>query len=131
MVCAKPLRDVALNKSNHKICIDEANLGPANPDSISTAFWKKKSDIWNVSVAAAHEMLCGNCAHLLDTTEIKDCMKKYPQPSPDEIVKGWVDTNESAGYCDEWEIPCTLTRTCDTWEPGGPITDGKKRIEED
>jgi hypothetical protein len=67
-------------------------------------------------------MLCSNCGHYWKTKFIDDCMKKYEQVTPPEVDPEWVDTGDAGGYCDEWDIPCTASRTCDTWEPGGPIT---------
>ena len=71
-------------------------------------------------------MVCGNCGYYVKTKFIDDCMKKYEQVTPPEVDPAWVDTGDGGGYCTEWDIPCTASRTCDTWEPGGPITDAKK-----
>lgn len=129
--CPEVLKDKNLSIRNHTICIVKADLGPANPKMPSTMFWMKKAMVWNVSEMAAREMVCGNCGHYWKTKFIDDCMKQYPQVTPPEIRPDWVDTNESGGYCDEWDIPCTHSRTCDTWEPGGPITDamGRNQLE--
>ena len=122
MKCPEVLMDKDMSIKNHRICIVKANLGPANPKAPETIYWIIKSTKWNVSERAAREMLCSNCGHYWKTKFIDDCMKKYEQVTPPEIDPSWVDTNDSAGYCDEWDIPCTGSRTCDTWEPGGPIT---------
>lgn len=120
--CPEVLQNKNLSIKNHRICIVKANLGPANPRAPETIFWIIKSTKWNVSERAAREMLCGNCGHYWKTKFIDDCMKKHEQVTPSEVDPSWVDTNDSIGYCDEWDIPCTASRTCDTWEPGGPIT---------
>ena len=120
--CPEVLMDKDMSIKNHRICIVKANLGPANPKAPETIYWIIKSTKWNVSERAAREMLCSNCGHYWKTKFIDDCMKKYEQVTPPEVDPSWVDTNDSAGYCDEWDIPCTGSRTCDTWEPGGPIT---------
>lgn len=120
------LKNKALSIKNHQICIIKAELGPANPRAPENFFWLKKTAVWNVSECAAREMLCSNCGHYWKTKFIDDCMKKYEQATPPEVDPSWVDTGESGGYCDEWEIPCTASRTCNTWEPGGPITDAKR-----
>lgn len=125
--CPEVLKNKAMSIRNHRVCIVKADLGPANPKAPEVFFWLKKSATWNVSEAAAREMLCSNCGHYWKTKMIDACMKKYPQPTPPEIDPSWVDTGEGGGYCDEWDIPCTASRTCDTWEPGGPITDAKGR----
>ena len=122
MKCPEVLKDKDMSIKNHRICIVKANLGPANPKAPETIYWIIKSTKWNVSERAAREMLCSNCGHYWKTKFIDDCMKKYEQVTPPEVDPSWVDTNDSAGYCDEWDIPCTGSRTCDTWEPGGPIT---------
>jgi hypothetical protein len=122
MKCPEVLMDKDMSIKNHRICIVKANLGPANPEAPETIYWIIKSTKWNVSERAAREMLCSNCGHYWKTKFIDDCMKKYEQVTPPEVDPSWVDTNDSAGYCDEWDIPCTGSRTCDTWEPGGPIT---------
>jgi hypothetical protein len=120
--CPEVLQNKSLSIKNHRICIIQANLGPANPRAPETIFWILKSTKWNISENAARQMLCGNCGHYWKTKFIDDCMKKYEQVTPPEVDPSWVDTNDSVGYCDEWDIPCTASRTCDTWEPGGPIT---------
>ena len=125
--CPPVLMDKKMSIANHRICIVKADLGPANPKMPEVMFWLMKSAKWNVSECAAREMVCGNCGHYWKTKFIDDCMKEYEQVTPPEVDPAWVDTNESGGYCDEWEIPCTSSRTCDTWEPGGPITDATKK----
>jgi hypothetical protein len=123
--CPEVLKNKSLSIKNHHICIVQADLGPPNPKMPEVMYWIMKSAKWNVSESAAREMVCGNCGHYWKTKFIDDCMKKYEQVTPPEVDPAWVDTNESGGYCDEWDIPCTSSRTCDTWEPGGPITDAK------
>jgi len=125
--CPEVLMDKKMSIFNHRVCITKADLGPANPKMPETIFWLMKSAKWNVSECAAREMICGNCGHYWKTKFIDDCMKKYEQVTPPEVDPAWVDTGESGGYCDEWDIPCTHSRTCDTWEPGGPITDATKK----
>jgi len=124
--CPEVLRNKQMSIKNHRICIAKADLGPANPRMPEVFFWLAKSAKWNVSENAAREMVCGNCGHYVKTKFIDDCMKKYEQVTPPEVDPAWVDTGDGGGYCTEWDIPCTASRTCDTWEPGGPITDAKK-----
>ena len=130
--CPPAIETKSINIANHKVCIVKADLGPANPKMPEVMFWLHKSAKWNVSESAAREMICGNCGYYWKTKFIDDCMKKFPQATPPEINPAWVDTGESGGYCEEWEITCTHSRTCDTWEPGGPITDamGKNPFED-
>lgn len=125
--CPTVLRNKSLSIKNHRICIVKAELGPPNPRTPELFFWQKKSAMWNVSECAAREMVCGNCGHYWKTKMIDDCMKKFEQVTPPEVDPSWVDTGDGGGYCDEWDIPCTASRTCNTWEPGGPITDAKKK----
>lgn len=122
--CPEPIKNASLNKKNHLICIAKADLGPANPKMPEQMFWLHKAIKWNVSEYAAREMICGNCGHYWKTKLIDECMKLNTLTPPD-VDPSWVDTGEGGGYCDEWEITCTHSRTCDTWEPGGPITDAK------
>jgi hypothetical protein len=123
--CPEVLKNKRLSIENHQICIVKADLGPPNPKMPEVIFWLMKSAKWNVSEHAAREMVCGNCCHYWKTKFIDDCMKQYEQVTPPEVDPEWVDTGESGGYCDEWDIPCTHSRTCNSWEPGGPITDAK------
>lgn len=120
--CPEPIKNKALNKKNHLICITKANLGPANPKMPEQMFWLMKAIKWNVSESAAREMICGNCGHYWKTKFIDDCMKLNTL-TPPEVDPAWVNTGDGGGYCDEWEITCTHSRTCDTWEAGGPVTD--------
>lgn len=123
--CPTVLKDKKLSIKNHRICIIQAELGPANPKAPEMFFWIKKSMTWNMPEACAREMLCSNCGHYWKTKVIDDCMKKYEQVTPPEVDPAWVDTGDGGGYCDKWDIPCTASRTCNDWEPGGPITDAK------
>lgn len=130
--CPEPIKNKALNKKNHLICITKADLGPANPKMPEQIFWLKKAILWNVSEFAAREMICGNCGHYWKTLHIDECMK-LNELTPPEVDPAWVNTGDGGGYCDEWEITCTHSRTCDTWEPGGPITDASasNRLDDD
>ena len=125
--CPEVLMNKSMSIKNHRICIVEADLGPANPRAPEVIFWIKKSMEWNVPEYAAREMLCSNCGHYWKTKFIDECMSKYQQVTPPEVDPAWVDTGDGGGYCDEWDIPCTATRTCNDWEPGGPITDAKAK----
>lgn len=126
--CPEVLMNKPMSIKNHRICIVQADLGPANPKAPEMFFWIKKSMEWNVSECAAREMLCSNCGHYWKTKFIDDCMKKYEQVTPPEVDPAWVDTGDGGGYCDKWDIPCTASRTCNDWEPGGPITDAKAKM---
>ena len=119
------LKDKKLNIKNHHLCIAKAALGPANPKKTEHQFWLMKAVKWGVPEYAARTMLCSNCEHYYDTKMIRECMKKYPQITPQEVDPSWVDTKDSGAYCDKYDITCTASRTCDSWEPGGPMTDEK------
>lgn len=121
--CPEAIKDQETNIKNHHICIIKAELGPANPKAREEVFWLKKAVLWNVSESAAREMLCSNCEHYWDTKFIKQCMSEYEQITPPMVDPKWVDTKQSGGYCDKFEITCTSSRTCNEWEPGGPMTD--------
>ena len=123
--CPEPIKDKKLNIKNHHLCIAKAALGPANPKKTEHQFWLMKAVKWGVPEYAARTMLCSNCEHYYDTKMIRECMKKYPQITPQEVDPSWVDTKDSGAYCDKYDITCTASRTCDSWEPGGPMTDEK------
>jgi len=125
--CPKVLMDKNLSIRNHRICIVKADLGPANPRAPEELFWIKKSIAFGVPSSMARQMVCGNCGHYWKTLMIDKCMKDHEQVTPPEVDPSWVDTGDGGGYCDLWDIPCTASRTCDDWEPGGPITDARAK----
>lgn len=129
--CPLVLRDKKLSIKNHRLCIAQAELGPANPKAPEVFFWLKKTVTWNVPEYAARTMLCSNCGYYWKTKLIDNCMKQFEQATPPEVDPSWVDTNEGGGYCIKWDIPCTASRTCNDWEPGGPVTDANKDTAED
>lgn len=131
--CPLPLQNRRLNIANHLRCIEMSGLGPANPKAIEQDFWDEKSQVWNVPEPLARFMLCKNCGHIWKTKFIADCLKQHPQPKPQDIDPTWVDTHDASGYCDKWEIPCTDSRTCEDWDPGGPVTEAnaQDRLEDE
>ena len=63
-----------INLANHIICIDLANLGPADPRQPNDEFWKAKMKKWVVPEGEARSRLCMNCEHYVATTEMLDCI---------------------------------------------------------
>lgn len=122
MECPLATIDGQVNLRNHLRTIRVAGLGPADPSSPSNAFWLDKAKRWDVGVQEARSQLCSNCGHYLFTEKVQECMAQHDNITPDQVGPGWVDTNDSGGWCNLYDITCTAHRTCVDWEPGGPVT---------
>ena len=115
--CPIPTHDDAVNMQNHLICIEQANLGPADPNADSNEFWAAKATLWSVSDAEARMMQCQNCEYYKNSPKILDCLKSSTMKASDLPVEPkWADVSLPSGYCTKWDITCTSIRTCDTWE---------------
>jgi starvation-inducible DNA-binding protein len=128
--CPLALQDAELNIANHLTTIAEHGLGPADPRKPETVFWMRKADIWGVSEQQARTQLCSNCSHYISTTPMMDCITNSPggqiKASALPMDPKWADIPGSpSGFCNLYDITCTATRTCDSWEAGGPIDDAK------
>ena len=125
--CPLPMVDKQLNIANHQTCIEQADLGPANPNARESVFWMKKAELWGVSETTARTQLCNNCAYYMNTKQIKDCFASAANqgtlPLATDVDPSWTNTNDAAAFCLKWDITCTAHRTCNTWAPGGPIVD--------
>lgn len=131
MECPSATIDGEVNLKNHLYTIRVARLGPPNPNDSSDAFWADKARRWGVGIDEARSRLCSNCGHYIFTDQIKECMAQHDNITPDMVGPGWVDTNDSGGWCNLYNITCTAHRTCVDWEPGGPITtEGEAEMEE-
>lgn len=131
MECPSATIDGQVNLKNHLYTIRVARLGPPNPNDSSDAFWADKARRWGVGIDEARSRLCSNCGHYIFTDQIKECMAQHDNITPDMVGPGWVDTNDSGGWCNLYNITCTAHRTCVDWEPGGPITtEGETEMEE-
>ena len=115
--CPVATHDDAVNMQNHLICIEQANLGPADPNADSNEFWAAKATLWNVSDAEARVMQCQNCEYYKNSPKMLDCIKSATLKASDLPVEPkWADVALPSGYCTKWDITCTSTRSCDTWE---------------
>ena len=116
----KALTDIKLNTKNRDLTTKEDGYGPLNPDDKtgSKPFWEEKAKMWNTTVEAAQQSLCGNCAAFNQSKEVLDKIAEGLGPEGDKI-------NDLAGlgFCELWEFKCAAARTCDTWIHGGPITE--------
>lgn len=112
--CPVATKDSAVNLANHLVCISEANLGPANPEDPSDAYWSDMAEKWLVSIDEARVRQCQNCEYYNNSPKILDCLKTSEFKASD--IPGWTDVSAPSGYCTKWAISCTSTRTCLEWE---------------
>ena len=124
--CPLPMVDKQLNIANHKICVEEANLGPASVTNPGV-YWIQRADRLGITEAQSREQTCANCAYYMNTQQIKDCWNKNEAlgniPLATEVDPSWENVPNPSGFCLKYDITCTPTRTCDAWAPGGPIID--------
>ena len=120
--CPLPTQDVTLNLKNRAKAITAAAYGPENPDLPNTAYWKKKADTWDVTIADAKQSRCGNCAAFNVQEEIKECIAKGIGMEADPW--GTIELAD-LGYCEIFDFKCAASRTCDAWVVGGP-NDGEE-----
>ena len=123
--CPLATHDIDENLKNRQTAIDNYHYGPANPDRPED-YWKKSAKIFNVSVATARTMQCGNCAAFDVSDSMRKCMS--------DGIRGdqaSVDANASInladlGYCNFLHFKCAGSRSCKAWITGGPITEKDK-----
>jgi hypothetical protein len=117
--CPMPTQDVTLNLKNRAKAITTAAYGPENPALPNTAYWQKKADTWDVSIADAKKSLCGNCAAFNVSDKLKECIANGigMEADPWGTIK-----LADLGYCEIFDFKCAGTRTCDAWVVGGPNT---------
>ena len=120
--CPLPTQDVTLNLKNRAKAITAAAYGPENPDLSNTAYWKKKADTWDVTIADAKQSRCGNCAAFNVQDAIKECIAKGIGMEADPW--GTIELAD-LGYCEIFDFKCAASRTCDAWVVGGP-NDGEE-----
>ena len=122
--CPIVMTDKELNIANHKVCVEEANLGPARP-SRPGVFWIQRADRLGITEEQSLAQTCSNCGFYVNTQTIKSCFQQNQQagniPQATEVDPSWENVANPAGYCLRWDITCTPTRTCDTWKDNGPI----------
>lgn len=109
-----------VNLLNHKICIQYANLGPADPRQPSNEYWMDKMIRWKVQEGEARSRLCMNCEEYDNSPEVLAAFAKYEGGTlkASEVDPSWADIpGMPTGNCLRWNISCAALRTCDDWEP--------------
>jgi len=117
--CPAPTQDITLNLKNRAKAITAAKYGPENPNLPNEAFWRRKSDTWDVSIDDAKQSRCGNCAAFNVSDTIKQCIADGigNEADPWGTIK-----LADLGYCEIFDFKCAASRTCDAWVVGGPNT---------
>jgi len=115
--CPLPIMDKQTNMTNHLICIQDAQLGPADPANPGN-YWEDLGKIWLVPVEQAKQRQCQNCAYYKNTPKILDCIANGDAMLASElpVEPRWADVGDPSGYCIKWDITCTSIRSCVTWE---------------
>lgn len=117
--CPAVTYDNELNMTNHLMTIAAANLGPADPSSPSDEYWSDMAEKWSVSKDEASARQCQNCEYYNNSPKILDCLKSATLKASDlPVTPKWTDVAAPSGFCTKWNITCTSTRTCVSWEPG-------------
>lgn len=115
--CPAATHDDSINMANHLVAIKEANLGPADPTAPSDAYWSFMAEKWMVSTDEARVRQCQNCEYYKNSPKILDCLKSSTLKASDlPVTPKWADVSAPSGYCTKWDITCTSTRTCLSWE---------------
>lgn len=109
MKCPRATQDPELNLKNKENTRKKFGYGPAKIEDDNTRFWERKARKWELPVLLATLRRCGNCGAF----NISDTMVDCEGASYDGDV----------GYCMGHHFSCSAFRTCDTWSPGGPITE--------
>ena len=117
--CPAPTQDITLNLKNRAKAITAAKYGPENPNLPNEAFWRRKSDTWDVSIDDAKKSRCGNCAAFNVSEDIKECIAQGIGNEADPW--GTIELAD-LGYCEIFDFKCAASRTCDAWVVGGPNT---------
>ena len=101
--CPMPTQDITLNLKNRAKAITTAAYGPENPKLPNEAFWRKKSDQWDVSIEDSKQSLCGNCAAFSVSDDIKKCIAEGigMEADPWGTIK-----LADLGYCEIFDFKC-------------------------
>ena len=122
--CPPATSDIKLNIKNRQKAIDDAGYGPLNPSEKNDAFWNKKTERWDVTVAEAKKQLCGNCAVFIKTPRMLNCIEAGL--GNEEGNSAWEAIKAGdLGYCEAFDFKCASARTCDAWVGGGPVLEEK------
>jgi hypothetical protein len=125
VVCPIATQDVHINLKNRNHAFKDYGYGPPNPDEPNTAFWLKKSKMYNAPTESIKGMLCGNCAAFIQTPKMMQCIVGGLEKDENEGELSYDEEFVAAadlGYCDLFQFTCAAARTCDAWKSGGPIT---------
>jgi HK97 family phage prohead protease len=115
--CPAATQDSEINIANHLVCIQQANLGPADPTAPSDTYWNYMAEQWMVSSDEARVRQCQNCEYYNNSPKILDCLKSSTFKASDlPVTPKWADVTAESGYCTKWDITCTSIRTCASWE---------------
>ena len=126
--CPMPTQDVTLNLKNRAKAITSAAYGPENPKLPNEAFWRKKSDQWDISIEDSKKSLCGNCAAFNVSDKLKNCIAQGigMEADPWGTIK-----LADLGYCEIFDFKCAASRTCDAWVVGGPNTGSGNEMDQE
>lgn len=121
--CPRATEDIGKNLENRQKAIQVAKYGPANPRLTNERYWKSIADAWEVPVAEARTMRCGNCAAFDISPEMLECiyqgLAEQGTDPADTLVAA------ELGYCHAFKFKCAASRTCTAWIVGGPIREHK------
>lgn len=122
--CPVATFDLHVNLKNRQTAIDEYGYGPLNPNEPSNDFWKKKADMWKVSIEYAKTARCENCAAFNVSDRMRKCIEQGARSKNQPSVETGFDQTISQadlGYCNVLHFKCAGKRTCDAWLTNGPI----------
>lgn len=110
MKCPAATQDPALNRLNKQRTKQQFGYGPDDLNKQNAAFWKAKARAFELPVVLAKLRRCGNCG----VFDVSDQM----------VACGGASYEGDVGFCRGHQFKCSAMRVCDTWSPGGPVTDG-------
>ena len=123
--CPPATQDITLNLKNRQKAIDEYHYGPANPNKAED-YWNKSAKIFNVTVATAKTMLCGNCSAFDVSDSMRKCMANGIKGDESSVDANATINLADLGYCNFLHFKCAGSRSCKAWVTGGPITEKDK-----
>jgi len=123
--CPPATQDITLNLKNRQKAIDEYHYGPANPAKAED-YWNKSAKIFNVTVATAKTMLCGNCSAFDVSDSMRKCMANGIKGDESSVDANATINLADLGYCNFLHFKCAGSRSCKAWVTGGPITEKDK-----
>jgi HK97 family phage prohead protease len=92
-------------------------------------FGLKKASEWSISEPEARNRQCQNCEYYKNTPKMLECLRSSTLKASDlPVTPKWTDVSTPAGYCTEFDITCTATRTCSEWEPQEFVEDDTEKL---